>query len=197
MLTRKMKLCLVVMVFLSISGFSQASEIWINFNEFTQDPYGGFIYTTETTAQIYHEGVLSNDPYTYGESGIPIPTGVQSIGFNYSFWHGQDYYSSAFAVSIYNGDTGDYLGGLEGDETGSGYFELDLRGMDLVANLLGLEVDLAEYNVEMTFDETSSVLEINDLKFTVSDTSAIPEPTSFLLFGFGLLAYCKFGRKLN
>jgi hypothetical protein len=92
-------------------------------------------------------------------------------------------------VKVFNGDTGTILNDFGLDTTGAGVITWNLSGIDPSIAILGLEFQLNSF--DFSFD---SFVDISNVQMETAATP-VPEPSTMILFGSGLLGLIGIGRK--
>ncbi len=190
MKTTGMILSLFAFLLLPLS-FANALPIPINLNDFYADPTVA-IAPDGSSATMYEDSffitvLLSNDPF-FGDPGIPVPSNLVSLNFDYSFMEGVGN-DDDFYAKVFNGDTGDILADFLVEDSLSGTVSWSLSGIDPAITLLGLEFQLNAYDLL-----TDSVAQVSNVSLDAA-AAPIPEPTTAALLGSGLLMLLGFRKR--
>lgn len=194
---------LLIVFFIFIFGSPVwATSIEVGFGGFYADPTVD-INPSGLSATLYEDPglgsvLLSNDPY-FGDPGIPIPENVLTLQFAYIFSEAAGN-SDYFYAKVFNGDTGEILCDfMLGNPNVDGeyyhdqvYWDLSLFNFSGVSRL-GLEFQLN--SDDMLYD---SYLAVGKIYFQTDDAPQIdpvPEPSTVMLLGIGLIGLVNIGRK--
>ncbi len=186
---------LLLMFFFLMIFTSGATATTIDLNDFFADPT--VVVAGDGSSAIMSEDpgltpvLLANDP-GLGDPNVIIPGPGLALSFDYSFnepaGSGED---DEFGVFILDAATGFSIGPAYEfftQDTSSGNISFDLTG--LVGMTLGLQFELSSLTIDAGFGST---LEISNLK--IEEVSTIPEPSTILLLGLGLLGTAGISRK--
>ncbi len=203
---KKLLLLLFGFLILVFSSAAVASTISVDLNDFTLDGTGSIITATngDTSAILSGYTILVNDPdptLTPPDPGISVPSNVLSLNFTYDFTGYiddsdlNDIWEDEFYVQLWNATetSTTYLNDIYsiGFYSSEDSISIDLTGLASDITLLGLEFSL---------DDLSGIdiptVSISNVYFETEDVVApVPEPSTFILFGFGLFGIAGIGRK--
>jgi hypothetical protein len=164
----------------------------LDLNDFgDQDPLTAVSVNLAGTEAVLSEDstvfatVLINDPF-FGDASIVVGAVNRLLRFEYDFVEGVE--GAIFAAHIFDADTGVDVAGLDFNTsaTSAGTVSFDLTSLTLLPpNLFGygLAFELASFDFLALTDDAS--VTITNLRLVDPDTTVIPEPSTWALFGLG------------
>jgi hypothetical protein len=174
-----MKKFLTVISFLFIAAFTTCSAMAssIDLSAFTADPgvslNGGVVTFTPNDLVANY---LYNDSFLFGATDTVL-------SFDYSLTLGQD--SNDFLVFDLN-----FNQTVLTDVTGGGHFSIDLSSFQ------GTQVSIDWALIWGGNDETGTTATVSNIDLAQNDSPApTPEPSTFLLFGGGIVGLLYIGRR--
>lgn len=170
--------------FVLLAAPASALVIDIDLNDFFLD--GDIVVEPDgSAATITGEGFLDNDP-SWGDPGIGVPFGLLSLTFTYEFIEDAD---DELYVQLWDDDTGDEIAFWFTDQTSADTITLDLSGIDPLITLMGMHIGTVAY--AGGDDQLATISNV----FLEADDVVIPEPSTFLLLGAGMVFMLKVQRK--
>ena len=188
-----LRISLVVLFLSAIFTPAFGAIISVDLNTFYADPIvavasdGNSAVITEDS--FYDTVYLSNDPYEFGDPGIVVPANLLSLSFHYNFAIGSNNVDE-FHAELFDGDSGNLLDDYSLDITDVGTVTWDLSNLDPFIYLLGLEFQLNSFDMDIGSSLVISnvVLETQDVDPDPPPVAPVPEPSTLLLLGSGLLS---------
>ncbi len=183
----KFTLC-ILCFFLLILNASLTNAVTINLNDFYADP-SVVVSPDGSSATLYEDPalstvLLSNDPF-FGDPGVFIPSNAKKLRFDYDFSEGanntDEFYAFLFDPLTHLPLTDSIGNNLELllSDSQSGTVNWSLAGASFLNQTVGMEFQLNAFDLE-----TDSFASINNVDII---TTPIPEPSTILLLGFGIL----------
>lgn len=161
----------------------------INLNDLTPDPASAvFIVPDGSSATLYEDPEFSS-VWLYGDiQTTPLDL---TIEFTYDFYLAPDN-TDNFNAYLYDPTTLARIAGYEVlvEETGSGRVVWDITGAAFLGSTVGLEFDLNSW--DFVFDSHATV---SDVATTTAAEAPVPEASTLLLFGSGLMGMAPLLRK--
>ncbi len=171
------------------SSTAIAYRIDIDLNDFYLESNIGTdtISADGSEVTLYGEDILENDPTLgLGDPGIVVPANLLTLNFTYNF---SAYSGDEFYAGLFDGDTGHEIDEWYIYESASGAFSFDLSTLDSSVTLLGLE-----FGISPNGDIGTPSVVVSDV-YLHTAAAPVPEPTTMLLFGIGLLGLSGINRK--